>query len=310
MVQRLRLYWIHQFYMADDGQVTWRSAADLPPAALRPHTPYDADARYGNKRSTSWQGYKVHLTETCDAGAARFIVHVATTPATVPDLAMAVPLHEALEDRGVLPSRHLLDAGYVDAGIRVRLKRDFQVEPVSPVRPNSNWQSRTQQGYSLEAFAIDWENRRARCPEGHLSTTWRPNKDMWGGDVIQIAFGHATCRRCPSRSACTQSPTQSRRITVRPQAEHEAIQQAHRAQETDAWKVDYARRAGIEGTLSQGIRAFDLRRCRYLGLAKASLQEILAATAMNMVRAYYWLTDRPVAKTRQSPFAAMYKPAA
>ena len=53
------------------------------------------------------------------------------------------------------------------------------------------------------------------------------------------------------------------------------------------WQADYDRRAGIEGTLSQGIRAFGLRKCRYFGLAKTSLQEILAATAMNMIRAYY-----------------------
>jgi hypothetical protein len=65
----------------------------------------------------------------------------------------------------------------------------------------------------------------------------------------------------------------------------------------------------VEGTLSQGIRAFGLRKCRYFGLAKTSLQEILAATAMNMIRAYYWFAGRPLAKTRLSSFAAMYKPA-
>jgi hypothetical protein len=41
-----------------------------------------------------------------------------------------------------------------------------------------------------------------------------------------------------------------------------------------------------------------------------SLQEMLAATAMNMVQVYYWLSDRPLVKTRLSRFAAMYKPAA
>jgi hypothetical protein len=70
MVQRLRLYWVQQFHMNDD-EVTWRSAADLPPAGVRPHTPYDPDARYGGKRMTSWHGYKVHLTETCDDDAPR-----------------------------------------------------------------------------------------------------------------------------------------------------------------------------------------------------------------------------------------------
>ena len=305
-VQRLRLYWVQQFYLAD-GKVTWRSAADLPPAGLRPHTPYDPDSRYGNKRTTSWHGYKVHLTETCDDHAPRFIVHVATTCATVPDLAMTIPLHETLENRGLLPHSHFLDGGYVDAGIRVRLKRDFHVEPFSPVRPNSNWQGKTQGSYSIDAFAIDWENQRARCPQGQLSTTWRPGKDMWGGDAIQITFGHATCRRCPRRSACTRSSQASRRITVRPRLEHEAIQQARGKQAMKGWRAEYARRAGIEGTLSQGIRAFELRKCRYLGLAKTSLQGVLTTAAMNLVRAYAWLTDRPLARTRLSPFAAMYR---
>lgn len=34
-------------------------------------SPYDPDARFGNKRSTTWTGYKVHLTETCDTDAPR-----------------------------------------------------------------------------------------------------------------------------------------------------------------------------------------------------------------------------------------------
>jgi transposase len=308
MVQRLRLYWVQQFHMKDD-KVTWRSAADLPPAGVRPHTPYDPDARYGGKRMTSWHGYKVHLTETCDDDAPRLVVHVATTSATVPDLAMTIPIHEALEDRGILPHRHYLDAGYVDAGIRVHLQRAFQVEPISPVRPNCNWQDKAEGGYSLDAFVIDWENQRARCPQGHFSTSWRPNKSMSGGDFIQIAFSHSTCRQCPSRSACTRSPKASRRLSVRPRLEYEAIQQARQMQEMAGWQADYDRRAGIEGTLSQGIRAFGLRKCRYFGLAKTSLQEILAATAMNMIRAYYWFAGRPLAKTRLSSFAAMYKPA-
>ncbi len=153
LVQRLRLYWVQQFHMKDD-KVTWRSAADLPPAGVRPHTPYDPDARYGGKRLTSWHGYKVHLTETCDDDAPRLVVHVATTSATVPDLAMTIPIHEALEDRGILPHRHYLDAGYVDAGIRVHLQRAFQVEPISPVRPNCNWQDKAEGGYRTPLLSI------------------------------------------------------------------------------------------------------------------------------------------------------------
>jgi len=64
-VQVLRRTWVHQFLM-EEGQVRLRSKDDLPPASLRQDSPYDPEAHYGNKRTTTWTGYKVHLTETCD----------------------------------------------------------------------------------------------------------------------------------------------------------------------------------------------------------------------------------------------------
>jgi transposase len=63
--------------------------------------------------------------------------------------------------------------------------------------------------------------------------------------------------------------------------------------------------AGVEGTLSQGIRAFELRQSRYIGLARTHLQHILTAAAMNIARFDAWVTDRPRAKTRISHFEAL-----
>jgi hypothetical protein len=61
-VQALRRTWVHQFYLEDE-RVRWRTAADLPPAGQRHDSPYDVEAHYGNKRSATWVGYKIHLTE-------------------------------------------------------------------------------------------------------------------------------------------------------------------------------------------------------------------------------------------------------
>ncbi|WP_151756816.1 transposase [Dictyobacter vulcani] len=36
----------------------------------------------------------------------------------------------------------------------------------------------------------------------------------------------------------------------------------------------YALRAGIEATISQGVRTFDLRRSRYVGLPKTHVQPL------------------------------------
>ena len=86
------------------------------------------------------------------------------------------------------------------------------------------------------------------------------------------------------------------------QAQHEALREARQKQETPEWKKRYTQRAGVEGTLSQGIRAFELRQTRYIGLAKTHLQHILTAAAINIVRVDNWLTQTPLAKTRTSRF--------
>jgi transposase len=70
-------------------------------------------------------------------------------------------------------------------------------------------------------------------------------------------------------------------------------------------KAQYAQRAGIEGTLSQGVRAFGLRRTRYWGVAKTHVQHVAIAAAINVDRIVAWLDERPRATTRISRFAAL-----
>ncbi len=54
------------------------------------------------------------------------------------------------------------------------------------------------------------------------------------------------------------------------------------------FKAQYALRAGVESSLSRGVRRFDLRRSRYIGLARTQLQQTINATAMNLVRLADW----------------------
>jgi transposase len=303
-VQTLRRAWVHQFHL-DDDVVRWRKAADLPPAGTRFDSPYDTDARYGNKRSTTWTGYKVHLTETSDADTPHLITHVETTSAPVSDIDMTAPIHQALADKGLLPAAHLADAGYVDADLLISSHRDHEIDLVGPVRPDTSWQAKAGQGFDVPAFTIDWEARTVICPEGQTSFDWVPSRDSWGNDTLHIGFHRKTCAACPSRSLCTRSKTGPREITVRPQPQHEALQEVRRNQETEAWRARYGKRAGVEGTVSQAVRVFGLRRCRYLGLAKTRLQHIFTALALNVVRLDAWLTGQPLAKTRRSVFASL-----
>ncbi len=89
----------------------------------------------------------------------------------------------------------------------------------------------------------------------------------------------------------------------RPSTKHS--RRARAREQSEEGRQLYAQRQGIEGTFSQGVRAFGLRRARYRGLAKTGLQSVATAAALNLDRLGAWLTKRPLAPTRISRFAAL-----
>ncbi|EDX83258.1 Transposase, IS4 family protein [Synechococcus sp. PCC 7335] len=303
-VEVLRQTWVHQYFV-DAGKVRLRSAKDLPPAGQRYDSPYDPQARYGNKRSTTWTGYKVHLTETCDKKSVHLITHVETTQGHLSDTDQTQPIHEALSRKALSPKEHIVDAGYVDGSLLVESLEAFDTKLVGPVRPDVSWQGKVNNGYDLSHFQINWKQRQMVCPEGKKSIGWTPAKDAWNNDTIRVKFSRTDCRLCPNRGLCTKRKTEPRSVTLRPHAVHKAIQANRRLQSTKTWKKRYNVRAGIEGTLSQGVRVFGMRQTRYIGLAKTHLQHLLTAAAMNIVRIARWLDGVPHAKTRTSRFAAL-----
>jgi transposase len=173
------------------------------------------------------------------------------------------------------------------------------------------WQANTDGGIDVSQFRIDWEHQQAVCPEGHTSSSWTPTIDNRKNEVIKIRFSTTDCQGTPRLTSCTssQSPTPRRLITVRPQQQHEALQAARRREQTPAFARQYARREGIEATISQGVRAFGMRRSRYSGEAKTHLQHIGTAAAINVVRAVTWLDGEGPAPTRVSAFQRLYSAA-
>jgi len=290
-VEVLRRVWLQQFYRCREPEtdtLRWRATDECPPPGLLIHSPYDLEARYGTKRGMHWIGYKTHLTETCDPHQPRLITQVVTTLATVPDSTMGTPLQEDLAARALSPGTHLLDRGYVDADLLVNAQAHWGIDVVGPPLASTSRQARAGQGYALAAFTLEWDAQQARCPQGHASVGWNPGHDSHGNDVIRVRFDLATCRACPVRAACTWRERGPRRLTIRPQAQHEAIAAARQRQETEEFKARYAQRAGIESAFSQGTRGFALRRSRYRGLARTQLQLLVTAVAMNLVRLFAW----------------------
>ncbi len=303
-IRFLKHVWGQQ-YVEEQGHLRWKTAQELAPAGERPDSPYDPEARFGNKRSTTWTGYKVHLTETCDEALPHLITDVQTTQAHITDNLLTAPIQQALADKHLLPAEQLVDAGYVDADLLVTSQRDHHLTLLGPVRPDVSWQAKEQAGYDLASFQIDWEAHQATCPQGQVSSSWTARWDAFGTDIIEIHFSQKGCRRCPVRSHCTKQPEAARHITVRPQAGHIALMRLRAEQETPEWKARYNQRAGIEGTMSQGIRVAGLRQARYVDQAKAHLQHVATAAALNLLRLDAWLEQRPTAKTRRSRFAEL-----
>jgi transposase len=307
-VVTLRRVWAEQ-YTGEPGQLRWREVKDMPSPAGLISSPYDTDARYSTKREIQWVGYKAHLTETCDEDRPHLIVNVETTPATTPDDNMIKEVHESEKGRDLLPGEHLVDKGYTDSEVLVASLSEYGVTIVGPVAEDPGWQARAGEGFDKGSFAVDWDRQVVTCPAGKESISWLPNTYPKNGMVFEARFSRKDCTPCPCRSKCTRSKQEPRIIGLLPREQHEELQATRREQGTEEFRSRYAARAGIEGTHEQAIRRCGLRRCRYIGEAKAHLQHLLTAAAINLVRLSDWWAGTPLSRTRCSRFAAL-QPAA
>ena len=300
-VEILRQVWIQQYYLQEE-RVYWRTAKDSPPSSLTIQSPYDTEARNRTKRALNWTGYGAHLTETCDQDLPNLITDVQTTPATTSDVAMTGTIQSSLAQKDLVPEEHYVDSGYMDADLLVTSYEQHGIALCGPVMPDTSWQARNGAGFDLSCFAIDWEAQRVTCPEGQTSQHWRACQNTEGKDIIVVRFASAVCQACAQREQCTKATSEGRGLTFRPQAQYSALQGARQRQEGLEFKERYRRRAGIEGTISQGTRSFELRRTRYIGLKKTHLQHVLTASAINLTRAVLWMEHIPKTATRQSRF--------
>jgi transposase len=307
----LRRVWREQ-YTDPSGAIGFREKQDLRAPADLIVSPYDTEARFSIKRGMEWIGYKVHFTETCETDLPHLITHVETTTAAVPDDQVLEGVHQALAGRDLLPAVHLVDAGYTDAEGLVSSQQAYGVTLLGPVAADPSWQAKAGEGFEKASFRIEWEREVAICPADNQNYSWLPNGDRSRGAAgsIRVQFASRDCTPCPLRSRCTRAKKAPRELVLLPRERYEALRAATQRQHTTTFQQEYALRAGIESTHAQGMRRSDLRRTRYVGLAKTRLQHLFTALALNLVRAVGWLTDpspdEPAQpKTRLSHFAAL-----
>jgi transposase len=301
-VEMLRRIWIQQYYRDDDG-MHWRTKKKWgqPPAGQMISSPDDPEAHYCVKRSTEWTGYKVHLTETCQEGHPHLITHVKTTASTTHDVKVTQKIQDELEKRGLLPEAMIVDEGYMGTNLLVS-SQERGIDLIGPIPSSKSWQDREENAFDHTQFQIDWQRMVATCPNGKESARASPRKTWRGSPNLTFTFSKNDCLPCDLRSRCSRAKNVGRTLTIYPQKEYEALLKARERQETEEFKEIYGQRAGIEGTFSQGVRKFGLRRTRYLGLQRTSMQHVALAAAINLVRVFNWLTgERPV-HSIQTPF--------
>jgi transposase len=259
----------------------------LPPGHARIASPYDLDARWGAKREEFWLGYKLHLTETCDdpppcscrpvsaagqpaadgAGAGggnpsarehdqgcahlvfpNLITNVATTDATVTDNQMTGAIHEDLTEKNLAPARHYADSGYLSAALVVCELASHGIALIGPLLADTSAQARAGNGYARAEFTIDYDSKIVTCPQGKTSASWTPCTQR-GKDAIVATFSASDCGACPARSLCTSGSR--RQLSLLPRDLAHAQAAARAAETTIPFQADYARRAGVEGAMSQ-----------------------------------------------------------
>jgi len=262
-VDFLRRMWIQQYWTEgkEDGRQHLHLRADdnQPPGAQRLHSPYDEEVRYSAKREMGWVEYKAQLSETSEVDQIHLITQVTASMATEADMTALKKVHCSLEQKDLLPDEHLLDAGYVDAASLVSSKQDFGVTICSPVREKVSWQTKAAEGFDLASFQIDWKKQRVICPQGQSSAQWCERHSENRKPAIQVRFSTRICRVCAEHIKCTRAKSGARTITFLPQDQYLALQQVRKEQGTQAFWKKYARRSGIEGTISQAVRGYELR---------------------------------------------------
>jgi transposase len=308
-----------------------------PPGHMRIASPYDTDARWGVKRGEFWLGYKLHVTETCDdappctcpdaggegapAGRGRapgrdrehgkgcahlvfpnLITSVATTSATVTDNQMTGAIDDDLARKNLPPGQHYLDSGYLSAALLVSEAARHGIALIGPLPADRSRQARAGAGYDRARFTIDYDRQIATCPQGKTSASWTP----WtrNGATAIATFSAADCGPCPARPQCTASKKNRRQLAILPREAAQAQAAARTAGTTLPFAADYARRAGVEGTMHQAA-SHGARRARYRGLPRTRLDHAFMAVALNLLRLHAYWTGTPLDRRRTSHLARL-----
>lgn len=312
-VTLLRQVWQQQYrWVPEDSTMVELHHIELCDIALCDHAsrsaeerrelidnPHDPQARFATKRSQSWTGYKLHLTETAEEEAPALITDVAVVAANSYDAVAVDTIQHRLDARHLLPQTHLADAGYVDGATLIE-SAGRGVELLGPVAADNSSVLHKAPGFGVEHFELDFSQQQAHCPQGEEAIRWhqQPRADNPRQEMVVISWDKAVCRHCPHRRECL-GPGQRPR-TIKVSAQYPQLVQRRQEQKGDAFQERYRRRAGIEATFSHLVNGHGARRTRYRGGGKTELHYLVLASAINLERVLAWQAGLRPQRQRKS----------
>jgi len=249
--------------------------------------PHDPEAQWASKdqeKKTQWIGYKAQVVETVGEGGSesgqptgQFITELTTTEAVASDLAGMKAALDAEQEAGLEPPSTLYaDSAYVNGPELAQASAEGR-ELIGPVKGSPKKEGM----FPVESFDISIEQRRAVCPAGHKSQTCCRIADYHPGETMFRFRWGTQCRDCPLQTQCT-GKRESRVVVVSPN--HDLLQRRRREMGTEAFEREAKNRNAIEGTISELVRGYGLRKTRYRGLAKTRLANYFIAAACNVRR--------------------------
>ena len=237
--------------------------------------PSDRDATYDGHKGA---GYQAQLSETCSpANEVQLILCTRPETAAASDDAALPGMIASLEARDQLPDDLLADTAYgADANVQTCAEHD--VELVAPVPGKSP----DPEELTLADFVIDETTEEVRrCSAGHapISSTHDPDTGK-----THTEMDPAACAACPNQDKCPVR--QNKKSSRLDHTAHERrIDQRRRAQDTDAFRERYNKRAGIESPNSGLKRRTGLGRLRVRGQKSVLHAIYLKVAGWNIFRA-------------------------
>ena len=301
-VEILKQVWSQQYRLVNAPGVT---RIELSTVASRAQdgvseliqTPHDVEARYRIKRGVGQTGYTLQITEVAGEAAPAIITDVAIEAGNADDTKAVAAIHQRLTERGLTPTTHLVDSGYLSGNILVE-SAQRGVELLGPLQDDSSPAAQAGLGFGLEHFDLSFETRTAICPGGQPAARWTPFEDVTRKrELIQIAWTAATCGRCEFRAVCVSGQT-GRFLKV--SHRFPTIKARRQYQKTPEFRQRYRRRAGIEATFSTMVNTCGARRTPYRGRHKTLVKYAALATAINLRRAIAWKTGVSPQRHRRS----------